>query len=200
MRGIPVGTDRHTVEQLRILTSNGMLATTGATQGKSWKLSPLGVATARAALQLDNELPALYVKISKLSAISKVTLPGTCTRLAMCWDLVPSAGIWLATANKSDAAWRKYQDDLLWLLTPLADLAMLGLIEVYTDAHGQLWGCAPTGTVPTWPNVPASDADPDAAYTAWERGFEIGIRYADKPAPADVSGYVTRMLPTSAWQ
>ena len=82
----------------------------------------------------------------------------------MVWDLTPSAGEWLANARRTETAWAAHLTERYKLLGPLSDLMALGLVTVMRDIHGHLWGAAPTGAVPEWPDAPATGADPDAAH------------------------------------
>lgn len=203
-RGLGFGGDRPAVEALRRLTAAGYLATAGQTQGKSHRLTVSGLMAARAALGLDHASPAaLLDKIIEAEAESKIMLPGTDDQpIVMAWHLVSTAGPWLSTAQASDAAWRKYQHDLAALSEALAPLLVLGLVNLFTDVHGRLWGVCSTeaGRSAEWPDEPhIEEADLESCWTAFEQGYDHGLEYARRPAPADFHAIVARLIPASKW-
>ena len=202
-RGLPFGADRSTVEHLRKLTAAGLLVTAGATQGKSWRLTPLGVLTAECNLGLDSAGPReLFKRICKLEAESSITFPMSAKKLCMGWDLIPSAGVWLEKANRSKATWKAYQSRLARLSVTLAPLLILGYVDLLTDHDGRLWGLTVTdaGRNAQWPDVPATGADKEACFQAYETGYSAGVLYVHKTPPAEYSNTISLMLPASGWE
>jgi len=182
-----------------------MLTTGGATLGKAWRLTPAGVLTAMQSQGLNPEFSrALLGRIADAEAGSRCTMPGAGRPLVMAWQLVAGAGEWLSDASANDAAWRAYQDALSGLSVRLTPLLVLGLVDLFTDACGRLWGVnvTPEGraALTDWPVAPAVDADTEACFTAWDAGYTAGMGYATKPPPPAFANVVTHRLPASAWQ
>ena len=204
-RGLAFGTDRQTTEALRRLTNAGQLSAGGQTQGKAWKLTDAGVMAAMRALDLDPaESKSLLVQIAVAEDRSTVCLPGSCYRLAMAWQIIPTAGAWLGKASRSAKTWGAYQDRLNALAARMAPLLVLGMAHLFTDGQGHLWGVKVTpegrAALGAWPAAPAAmAADKEACFAAWEEGFDTGVEYAAKPPPPGYDNVVTCRLPASEW-
>jgi len=200
-RGFHFAADRADAERMRVLTASGLLTASGQTQGRGFKITAKGLATANAALGIDPAaLSSLYSRIREAVASGTATTTDGGRRLCMVWDLMPSAGEWLADARRTETAWAAHLTERFKILGPLADLMALGLITLMRDIHGRLWGVAPTGAVPEWPDAPATGADQDACFEAWTVGFDNGLARAEKPAPADCRSDVELCLPATKWR
>lgn len=204
-RGLPFGVDRPTTEALRRLTADGLLATSGATQGKSHRLTDAGLFVAMDVLDYEMD-PCfeLLAKIRKLEKTKGVCFPRTETRIVMCWELIPSAGKWLAKANATEVSWRTYQDTLLRFAAELGPLLMDGVVKLTTDHGGRLWGVTSTGEnpsapLPPLPPPPEPLADSEESWSAWERGYDNGVAFCDRPAPAGFDNIVAYAIPASGW-
>lgn len=204
-RGLPFGGDRATVEGLRKLTTAGMLETSGATQGKSWRLTTAGVLTAEMNLGLEAAGPRdLLQTIAEKETASKFVLPGTNWSLVMGWELCDDCGEWQIIARKSTANWATYQDRLSRLSVTLAPLLMLGYAKLFVDCSGMFWGVTLTdagrSALRDWPTVPATDADKDTCFEAWAKGYDMGVTtYSKKNPPAEFQNIIARLLPASKW-
>lgn len=203
-RGLPFGGDRATVEALRKLTAAGLLATSGATQGKSWRLTTEGMLTVH---KLADRDPAsmydLLKTIERKQTASKIMLPGTGRPLVMGWELCAGCGLWMETASASDAAWKKYQDKLIWLSDDLAPLLVMGFAMLFTDCGGRLWGATITdagrNALRDWPTVPNITMSTDSFCDSYGAGLDTGVAYAQKNPPAEFQNIIARLLPASKW-
>ncbi len=204
-RGLAFGKDRATVEALRRLTAQGLLATQGTTQSKAWKLTDVGALTAMNVMDLDpSESKALLAQIAAAEEKSSIHLPGSGDyKLAMAWLLIPSAGPWLVKASKSDQSWKIYQNRYLSKLAVYATpLLVMGYVHLLTDGQGRLWAMrlTPEGraAMESWP-VKTKVKKDDKGFDAWEIGYGSGMDFAGRPAPSGFDNIVKRVLPSTAW-
>lgn len=210
-RGLPFATCREESDALRALTSAGLLAASGTTQSRAFRLTRLGLLAVLRNMNLDwNESGELLGQIVAAKRASKIRNPyDRKTNLCMGWMLVEGAGEWFAAANATDRAWKVYGKRLARLEVDLSPLLADRLVRLYVSGDGRTWAVDPTpeglAAAKNWPSAlepdpGQTDATVEAHTAEWQAGYAEGQeKFSKVKPPAEYRNAMARILPASAW-
>lgn len=203
--GLGFGGSRTDAEALRRLVASGYLTTSGATQGKAFKLTRQGVVAGVAfAGTSEQALRDRLAQIVSLQDKSKVTYPGTDQPLVMGYQLTPGAGDWWGKAQKTAAAWQAYTLELWVTLATVAPLLMVNAVQLLPSHDGRMWAVHTTDAgrelLDAWEPTTEAVEDDDELIDAYCAGFDAGISRFNRSSPARFSNVVGCCIPASQWQ
>jgi hypothetical protein len=200
--GLNFSSSRQDAESLRRLVVDGHLTTSGMTQGKSFRLTRLGVVTgASFAGTSEQAIRDRLEQIVSLQHNSAITYPNTEQQLVMGYQLTPGAGAWWTDAGKTRTAWLAYTLELCRTLGTVTPLQMLGAVQLMPSA-GPAWAVHTTDAgrelLDAWKPTVEAIEDAHLADSVCG-GFDEGMDRFTRSAPTRFAGAVGRRIPASGW-
>ena len=200
--GLPVAKSKDEADTARAMVADGFFQGQGKTKGAAYSLTFKAIVSTCAAEEVSgNDLRKTLQRVADLQAASNFSVPGAGFKIAMGFDVCPTAGQWWGCRN-DDAAWEAYLNEFHAIDETLLPLLTLGWITRYASLSGIQWGLGmtPSGheALKNWPDVKPVPMESD--YEAWESGWKSALPiFTNGTPPPGTRAILWRMLPDTQW-